>query len=51
MSLHLIIKKINMSVGNSDLGFLGIEYQYRLAHHLIDDKKFFCDIVDIVGAD
>lgn len=39
-----------MSVGNSDLGFLGIDYQYRLAHHLIDDKKFFCDIVDIVDA-
>lgn len=32
----------------SDLGFLGLEFQYRLAHHFMDDKKFFRDMDDIV---
>lgn len=31
-----------------DLGYLGIEFQYRLAHHFMDDKKFFSDIYDII---
>lgn len=31
-----------------DLGYLGIEFQYRLAHHLMYDKKFFRDVYDIV---
>ena len=24
----------------NDLGYLGIEFQYRLVHHFMDDKKF-----------
>ena len=32
----------------SDLGYLGIDFQYRLAHHFMDDKKFFRDVYDII---
>lgn len=32
----------------SDLGFLGVDFQYRLAHHFMDDKKFFRDVSEIV---
>ena len=31
-----------------DLGYLGTEFQYRLAHHFMDDKKFFRDVSDMV---
>ena len=31
-----------------DLGYLGLEFQYRLAHHFMDDKKFFRDVFEIV---
>ena len=31
-----------------DLGFLGPEFQYRLIHHFMDDKKFFRDVCDLV---
>ena len=31
-----------------DLGYLGAEFQYRLAHHFMDDKKFFSDISGMV---
>src|ERR1035441_8332613 len=31
-----------------DLGYLGLEFQYRLAHHFMSDKKFFRDVYDIV---
>ena len=33
-----------------DLGFLGIDFQYRLAHHFMDDKKFFRDVSDIIDS-
>lgn len=32
----------------SDLGYLGIDFQYRLAHHFMDDKKYFRDVYDII---
>ena len=32
----------------NDLGYLGIEFQYRLVHHFMDDKKFFGDMYDII---
>ena len=32
----------------NSLGYLGIEFQYRLVHHIMDDNKFFADINDIV---
>lgn len=31
-----------------DLGFLGLDFQYRLAHHFMDDKKFFRDMYEII---
>jgi len=31
-----------------DLGYLGAEFQYRLALHFMDDKKFFSDVSDMV---
>lgn len=33
-----------------DLGYLGIEFQYRLAHHFMDDKKFFRDMSEIIDS-
>lgn len=32
----------------NDLGFLGLDFQYRLVHNFMDDKKFFRDMDDIV---
>lgn len=37
-----------MEVRKNDLGYLGIEFQYRLAHSFMDDSKFFLDINDIL---
>lgn len=37
-----------MEVKRGNLGYLGIEFQYRLVHHFMDDKKFFRDIYEIV---
>lgn len=39
-----------MSIKRDDLGYLGVEYQYRLIHHFMDDKKFFRDMCDIVDS-
>lgn len=39
-----------MEVNKKDLGYLGIEFQYRLVHSFMDDKKFFGDVQDIVEA-
>lgn len=37
-----------MEIEKKDLGYLGIEFQYRLAHSFIEDSKFFGDIQEIV---
>lgn len=37
-----------MELKRGNLGYLGIEFQYRLAHHFMDDKKFFGDVYDII---
>jgi len=31
-----------------DLGYLGAEFQYRLSHHFMDDRKYFRDVCDII---
>ena len=33
---------------NKDLGYLGPEFQYRLAHHFMEDKKYFSDMYEII---
>lgn len=40
----------NMDDKRGDLGHLGIDFQYRLAHHLMYDKKFFRDVYDIIDS-
>jgi len=42
------LKSYRMSGKKEDLGYLGVEFQYRLAHHFLDDKKYFRDVCDIV---
>lgn len=37
-----------MELKKGDLGFLGLEFQYRLVHHFMDDKKFFTDMYGII---
>ena len=37
-----------MEVKRSDLGYLGLDFQYKLAHHFMNDKKFFRDMYDII---
>lgn len=37
-----------METKRKDLGYLGIEFQYRLAHHFMSDKKFFRDLYEII---
>jgi ABC-type dipeptide/oligopeptide/nickel transport system ATPase subunit len=37
-----------MEVNRGNLGYLGIEFQYRLASHFINDKKYFTDVCDII---
>lgn len=37
-----------MADNKTDLGYLGVPFQYRLAHHFMDDKKFFRDMCDII---
>lgn len=33
---------------NKDLGYLGPDFQYRLVHHFMDDKKYFSDMFEII---
>lgn len=33
---------------NKDLGYLGPDFQYRLVHHFMEDKKYFSDMFEIL---
>jgi len=33
-----------------NLGFLGVDFQYKLVHHFMDDKKFFRDTFEIIDS-
>lgn len=35
-------------IENKNLGYLGIDFQFKLVHHLIEDKKYFGDMVGIL---
>lgn len=39
-----------MDLKNKNLGFLGVDFQYKLTYHFLDDKKFFSDMYDIVDS-
>ena len=39
---------MNGKLDKNNLGFLGIDYQYRLVKCFVEDPKFFAELVNIV---